>query len=52
LESTLDVTTNTNVVGSLLIISVLHIAVVVIIVLVVHIVVTSVITIGNFIIVL
>jgi hypothetical protein len=52
LKSTLDVTTNTSVVGSLLIISVLHIAVAVIIIFVAHIAVTSTITIGKVIIVL
>jgi hypothetical protein len=52
LESTLDVTTNNSIVGSLLIISILHIAVAVIIISIAHIAVTSVITIGNVIIVL
>jgi hypothetical protein len=52
LESILDVTTNTSVVGSFLIISVLHIAVAVIIISVAYIAVTSVITTGNVIIVL
>jgi hypothetical protein len=52
LKSSLDITTNSNIVGSLLIISILHIVVVVIIISVAHIAVASVITTANIIIVL
>jgi hypothetical protein len=52
LESTLDVITSTIIVGSLPIISVLHIAVAFIIISIAHIAVTSIITIANIIIIL
>jgi hypothetical protein len=52
LRSSLDITTNNSVVGSLFTIFVLHIVVVVIIIFIAYIAVASVITIGNIIIVL